>query len=134
MYKENVTSVYICRWNIKCAGEILSECQVVVGLHQRIGLKSLSFPLCNGWADKRTYDEVLWYILFADNIDLVEETREDLRKKLDNWRETLEMKDFKISRMKTKGLICSFVPYTQKYLVQWQSKLSKIQSVDHFAI
>jgi len=45
--------------------------------------------------------EVLWRMLFADDIDLIDETREEVNKKLEWWRNTLEPKGFRKSTLKT---------------------------------
>ena len=47
-------------------------------------------------------------MLFANDIVLVDKTRERKGFKLDRWRETLDYKEFRISRMKTKYMKCSF--------------------------
>ncbi|GMP92153.1 hypothetical protein CsSME_00042498 [Camellia sinensis var. sinensis] len=47
-------------------------------------------------------------MLFADNIVLVDETREGVNTKLKTWREALESKGFRISRTKTKYMECNF--------------------------
>lgn len=48
-------------------------------------------------------DEVLWCMLFGDDIILADETKEELSRKLDGQGETLEMEDFKISYTMTKS-------------------------------
>ena len=47
-------------------------------------------------------------MLFADDIVLVAETREEVSTKLDEWREALEGKELRISRTKTEYLHCDF--------------------------
>ena len=41
-------------------------------------------------------------MLFADDIVLVDETRAEVNTKLELWRQTLEYRDFRLSRAKTK--------------------------------
>jgi len=48
------------------------------------------------------------YPLFADDIVLVDETRERVNGKLGRWRHTLEPRGFKISRSKSEYLHCCF--------------------------
>lgn len=61
-------------------------------------------------------DKVLWHMLLADVILLandivtVEEIKDGLSRKLDNWKDVLERKDLKIICIKTKYLICNFNP------------------------
>ena len=53
-------------------------------------------------------DEILWCTLFADDIVLIDETREGVNTKLERWRDTLEAKGFRLSRSKTECLHCNF--------------------------
>ncbi|VFQ75299.1 unnamed protein product [Cuscuta campestris] len=53
-------------------------------------------------------DEVPWCMLFADDIVLIDDTREGLNDKLKLWRLALETKEFRISRSKTEYLECRF--------------------------
>ena len=53
-------------------------------------------------------DEVPWYMLFADYIVLVDKSRDGVNAKLERWREALESKGFKISRIKTEYMNCNF--------------------------
>ena len=47
-------------------------------------------------------------MLFADDIVLIEESREEGSTKLECWRDTLESKGFRLSRSKTEYLHCRF--------------------------
>ena len=47
-------------------------------------------------------------MLFADDIVLVDETREEVNAKLESWRKTLEVKGFKLSRAKTEYMKFKF--------------------------
>ncbi|CAL5358782.1 unnamed protein product [Camellia sinensis] len=53
-------------------------------------------------------DDVPWCMLFADDIVLVDETREGVNTKLEIWRKVLESKGFWISRTKTEYMECKF--------------------------
>ena len=48
------------------------------------------------------------YMLFADDIVLIDETRAGVNERLEVWRQTLESKGFKLSRSKTEYLECKF--------------------------
>ncbi|XP_019244538.1 PREDICTED: uncharacterized protein LOC109224412 [Nicotiana attenuata] len=52
--------------------------------------------------------EVPWYMLFADDIVLIDETRGDVNERLEAWRQVLESKGFKLSRTKTEYLEFKF--------------------------
>jgi len=47
-------------------------------------------------------------MLFADNIVLIDETRKGVNTKPEQWRNTLEAKGFRLSRLKTEYLHCRF--------------------------
>ena len=47
-------------------------------------------------------------MLFADDIGLIEESREGVNTKLERWRNTLEVKGFRLSTSKTEYLHCRF--------------------------
>ena len=73
---------------------------------QFTGEKSLSLVL-----DEVTRDiqgEILWCMLFADDVVLVDESRTWVNRKLELWRRTLESKGFRLSRTKTEYMICDF--------------------------
>ena len=53
-------------------------------------------------------EEVPWCILFADDVVLIDETREGVNAKLELWRGVLESKGFRISRTKTEYMECKF--------------------------
>ena len=45
-----------------------------------------------------------WTMLFADDIVICEETREEVERRLESWRYALEKREMKVSRSKTKYL------------------------------
>jgi len=47
-------------------------------------------------------------MLFADDIVLIDESREGVNIKLERWRDTLEAKGFRLSKSKTEYLHCRF--------------------------
>ncbi|KAL4180956.1 hypothetical protein AMTRI_Chr12g234930 [Amborella trichopoda] len=57
---------------------------------------------------KYLQDEVPWYMLFTDDIVLIDETQNDVNTKLEFWRDALEFKYFKISGTKIDYMECKF--------------------------
>ncbi|KAI0500658.1 hypothetical protein KFK09_018874 [Dendrobium nobile] len=53
-------------------------------------------------------EDVPWCMLFADDILLVDKTREGVEGKLELWRSTLESKGFRLSRSKSEYMECNF--------------------------
>ena len=52
--------------------------------------------------------EIPWYMLFADDVVLIDESRARVNRKLELWRRTLESKGFRLSRTKTEYMMCDF--------------------------
>ena len=49
-----------------------------------------------------------WCMLFADDVVLIDETREGVNAKLEQWRDVLESIGFTISRTKIEYMECKF--------------------------
>ncbi|PHU11499.1 Kinesin-4 [Capsicum chinense] len=73
--------------HVRIVGGDLEHFPLLIGLHQ---------------------GEVPWYMLFADDVVLIDETRGGFNDKLDIWRQILESKGFRLSRTKTEYLECKF--------------------------
>ena len=56
----------------------------------------------------RSQDDILWCMLFADDVVLVDESRIGFNRKLKLWRNTLESKGFRLSMTKTEYMMCEF--------------------------
>ena len=57
---------------------------------------------------KGIQDELPWCMLFADDIILIDETREGVNVKLEHWRHALKSTGFRVSRSKTEYMHCGF--------------------------
>ncbi|KAL6579835.1 hypothetical protein OROMI_007859 [Orobanche minor] len=53
-------------------------------------------------------NDVLWCMMFADDIVLIDETKVGVQQKLELWRDTLEARGFRLSRSKTEYMECRF--------------------------
>ena len=58
---------------------------------------------------KEILDEIPRCILFTDDIVLIDETKDVIDDKLEQWRHTLESRRFRLSSSKTKYLKCGLV-------------------------
>jgi len=101
MYEGSMTT-------IKTICGVTNEFPVTIGLHQGSSLSPYLFTLVIDELTKNIQDEVPWCMLFADDIVLVDETREGVERKLEMWRHTLESKGLKISRKKTEYMYFNF--------------------------
>ena len=101
MYDGVVTS-------IKTIGGTTKEFPITIGLHQGSALSPYLFTLVMDELTRHIQEDIPWCMLFADDIVLVDETREGVNRKLELWRDTLESKGFKLSRTKTEYMHCRF--------------------------
>ncbi|XP_070017088.1 uncharacterized protein [Nicotiana sylvestris] len=81
---------------------------VVMGLHQGFALSPFLFALVMDALTHHVQGEVPWCMIFADDTVLIEETRSGVNERLEVWRQALESKGFKLSRMKTEYLEFKF--------------------------
>jgi len=81
---------------------------VVMGLHQGSALSPFLFALVMDALTHHIQGEVPWCMLFADDIVLIDEMRSGINERLEIWRQTLEVKGFKLSRTKTEYVECKF--------------------------
>jgi len=79
-----------------------------MGLHQGLALSPFLFTIVMNELTRGIQDEIPWCMLFADDIVLIDESREGVKTKLERWRDTVEAKGFRLSRSKTKYLHCRF--------------------------
>jgi hypothetical protein len=59
-------------------------------------------------------DGIPWYILFADDVVLMDESMMRVDQKLELWRRTLKSKDFRFSRSKMEYMNYDFSATTQE--------------------
>ncbi|XP_015158910.1 uncharacterized protein [Solanum tuberosum] len=81
---------------------------VEMGLHQGSVLSPFLFALVMDELTRSIQETVPWCMLFADDIVLIDETRDRVNARLEVWRQTLESKGFRLSRTKTEYLGCKF--------------------------
>lgn len=81
---------------------------VEIGLHQGSALSPFLFVIIMDALTRRIQDDVPWCMLFADDIVIVTETKEEVNMKLEQWRATLETRGLRVSRSKTEYVWCNF--------------------------
>lgn len=85
------------------------EFQVNVGVSQGSALSPLLFIIVlNHITSHLMNNETSWALIFADDIVLVADTREELEWELEKWREALETNGLRISRKKTEYMYMNF--------------------------
>ena len=88
--------------NVRTCGGITSNFSIAIGLHQGSALSPCLFVIVMDELTKAIQDEILWCMLFDDDIVLIAETRAWVNAKLELWRQTLKSRDFRLSRTKTE--------------------------------
>ena len=89
---------------VRCAVGTTESFKVKVGLHQGSALSPFLFTVIMNRLTDEVRREPPWTMLFADDSVIWEETREEVKRRLECWRYTLERREMKVSRSKTKYL------------------------------
>ena len=89
---------------VRCAVETTESFKVKVGLHQGSALSPFLFAVIMDRLTDEVRREPPWTMLFADDIVICEETREEMEWRLESWRYALERRGMKVSRSKTEYL------------------------------
>ena len=89
---------------VRCAIGTTESFKVKVGLHQGSALSPFLFAVILDRLSDEVRREAPRTMLFADDIVIYEETREEVKRRLESWRYALERRGMKVSRSKTKYL------------------------------
>lgn len=84
------------------------EFPITIGVHQGSALSPFLFALVMDELTRSVQDDIPWCMMFADDIVLIDETKEGVESKLELWRHTLEARGFRLSRSKTEYMECKF--------------------------
>ena len=68
----------------------------------RISTQSTTFCSCDGSSDSRGKEGLPWELLYADDLVLVAQSKEELREKVLRWKECMDLKGLKVNIEKTK--------------------------------
>jgi Reverse transcriptase (RNA-dependent DNA polymerase) len=79
---------------------------IKIGLHQGSALSPYIFTLMMDEIIKDIQGDIPWYMLFADDVVLIDENMIGVNQKLELWRQTLESKIFRLNRTKTEYMRC----------------------------
>ena len=89
---------------VRCAVGTTESFKVKVRLHQGSALSPFLFAVIMDRLTDEVRREPPWTMLFADDIVICEETREEVERRLKSWRYALERRGMKVSRSKTEYL------------------------------
>ncbi|KAK3557529.1 hypothetical protein QTP70_028486 [Hemibagrus guttatus] len=111
MRKSGVTEKYVrvvqdmyerSRTVVRCAVGQTEEFNVEVGLHQGSALSHFLFAIVMDQLSEEVRQESPWTMMFADDIVICSESREQVEENLERWRFALERRGMKVSRSKTE--------------------------------
>ena len=89
---------------VRCAVGTTESFNVKVGFHQGSALSPFLFAVIMDRLTDEVRREPLWTMLFADDIVIFKETREEVERRLESWKYALERRGMKVSRSKTEYL------------------------------
>ncbi|KAK3547492.1 hypothetical protein QTP86_021194, partial [Hemibagrus guttatus] len=87
---------------VRCAVGQTEEFKVEVGLHQGSALSPFLFAMVMDQLSEEVRQESSWTMMFADDIVICSESREQVEENLERWRFALERRGMKVSRSKTE--------------------------------
>ncbi|KAK3574385.1 hypothetical protein QTP86_006574 [Hemibagrus guttatus] len=87
---------------VRCAVGQTEEFNVEVGLHQGSALSPFLFAIVMDQLSAEVRQESPWTMMFADDIVICSESREQVEENLERWRFALERRGMKVSRSKTE--------------------------------
>ncbi|KAK3522871.1 hypothetical protein QTP86_005687 [Hemibagrus guttatus] len=87
---------------VRCAVGQTEEFNVEVGLHQGSALSPFLFAIVMEQLSEEVRQKSPWTMMFADDIVICSESREQVEENLERWRFALERRGMKVSRSKTE--------------------------------
>ncbi|KAK3523768.1 hypothetical protein QTP70_010061 [Hemibagrus guttatus] len=84
---------------VRCAVGQTEEFKVEVGLHQGSALSPFLFAIVMDQLSEEVRQESPWRMMFANDIVICRESREQVEESLERWRFALERRGMKVSRM-----------------------------------
>ncbi|KAK3542947.1 hypothetical protein QTP70_007280 [Hemibagrus guttatus] len=99
---------------VRCAVGQTEEFNVEVGLHQGSALSPFLFAIVMDQLSEEVRQESPWTMMFADDIVICSESREQMEENLERWRFARERRGIKVSRSKTEYMCVNEMEF--KYL------------------
>ena len=87
---------------VRCAVGVTEGFEVKVGLHQGSALSPCLFAMMMDRMTDDIREEAPWTMMFADDIVIFSESKEQVEEKLESWRYALERRGMKVNRRKTE--------------------------------
>ncbi|RZB55503.1 Villin-4 [Glycine soja] len=94
--------------SVRTQGGESDDFPITIGLHQGSTLSPYLFTLILDVLTEKIQEIAPRCMLFADDIVLLGESREELNERLETWRRALETHGFRLSRSKSEYIECKF--------------------------
>ncbi|KAL5194661.1 Protein transport protein Sec24-like [Glycine soja] len=94
--------------SVRTQGGESDDFPITIGLYQGSTLSPYLFTLILDVLTEQIQEIALRCMLFADDIVLLGESREELNERLETWRRALETHGFRLSRSKSEYMECKF--------------------------
>ncbi|KAK3544372.1 hypothetical protein QTP86_010153 [Hemibagrus guttatus] len=94
---------------VRCAVGQIEEFNVEVGLHQGSALSPFLFVMVMDQLSEEVRQESPWTMMFADDIVICSESREQVEENLERWRFALERRGMKVSCSKTEYIMVAML-------------------------
>ena len=127
-YVESIQDMYKgARTSVRSAAGLTEDFEVRVGLHQGSALSPFLFAIIMDVLTKDVRKEAPWDMMFADDVVLCREDKEELEVSLERWRKVFEERGLRVSRKKTEYLQAGGAEQGTVY-IQGET----VKKVDHF--
>ena len=127
-YVESIQDMYEgARTSVRSAAGLTEDFEVRVGLHQGSALSPFLFAIIMDMLTKDVRKEAPWDMMFADDVVLCREDKEELEVSLERWRKVFEERGLSVSRKKMEYLQAGGAEQGTVYI---QGETMK--KVDHF--
>nr|KYP34423.1 Retrovirus-related Pol polyprotein LINE-1 [Cajanus cajan] len=94
--------------SVRTQSGVSEDFPITIGLHQGSTLSPYLFTLVMDALTEHVQEPVPRCMLFADDIVLTGDSREEINEKIERWRQALEEHGLRISRSKTEYMECKF--------------------------
>ena len=115
---------------VRCAVGVTEGFDVKVGLHQGSALSPCLFAMVMDRMKDDIREEVPWTMMFADDIVICSESKEQVEGKLESWIYALERRGMKVNRRKTEYMCVNERQDTGSGTVNMQGE--EVTKVDDF--
>ena len=90
---------------VQVGSELSQEFLVQVGVHQGFVLSPLVFAIAVDVISENAREGLMYEILYADDLVLMSESMQNLKKKFSKWKEAFKSKGLKVNLKKTKVMV-----------------------------